>query len=85
MPGDFFIKMTIGGLVIAFFVTYALAATYHVGKEAEKGMSLGSEILQAVISIMIALGVAFSLGQELPYVQLFEWFHSLMDKRQPCC
>jgi len=83
MPGNSFIQVTLGVLVIGFLITYALAATHHAGKKSEKGMSAGLEIPQAIISIVVALGIAFSLGQELPYVQLFEWFHSLMGKRQP--
>lgn len=85
MLGDSFIQVTLGALVIGFLITYALVLTYHVGKRAEKGMSLGLEIPQAIICIMIALGIAFSLGQELPYVQMFDWFHSIMALRQPCC
>ena len=83
MPGDSVIQVILGVLVIGFLITYALAATHHAGKKAEKGVSAGLEIPQAIISIMIALGVAFSLGQEFPYVQIFDWFHSLMDTRQP--
>ena len=85
MLGDSFVQVILGALVIGFLISYGLSVTYHVGKRAEKGMSLGLEIPQAIICIMIALGIAFSLGQELPYVQMFDWFHSIMALRQPCC
>jgi len=85
MPGNYFIQVTLGVLAIGFLVAYALSATHHAGRKAERGMSAGLEITQAIISIVVAFGIAFSLGQELPYVQLFEWFHSFMNKRQPCC
>jgi len=55
MPGNSFIQVTLGVLVIGFLITYALAATHHAGKKSEKGMSAGLEIPQAIISIVVAL------------------------------
>lgn len=85
MLGNYFIQVTLGVLAIGFLVAYALSATHHAGRKAERGVSAGLEITQAIIGIMVAVGIAFSLGQELPYVQMFDWFHSIMALRQPCC
>jgi hypothetical protein len=85
VPGDFFVKMVLGGLIIGVLVAYALAATYAAGRKSERGGSKTTGVPGSVVCILIALGVAFSLGQAFPYVELFNWFHSLMALRQPCC
>jgi len=83
MPGDFFIQTIIGGLVIGFCVLYALAATYDAGKRNERGGDKTTGVPGAVVTILVALGVAFSLGQAFPYVGMFDWLHSIMALRQP--
>ena len=66
-------KAIIGGIVIIFLLAYAFCITYEAGKRAERGGSSGFDIEQAIASIGIAFFLAFHLGQEYPYAQLFGW------------
>jgi hypothetical protein len=67
------VKAIIGGIVLVFFVAYALGMTYEAGKQVGRGGSSGSNIEQAIAGIGISLFLAFYLGQEYPYVELFGW------------
>jgi len=81
MSSDFFIQSIIGGAVIGFCVLYALAATYDAGKRSERGGDKTTGVPGAVVTILVALGVAFSLGREAPYLELFGWLHDMMAMR----
>lgn len=81
MPGDPVITLGIGIPFVGAIAYVGLAYARQAGKKGEAGMDMPF----AVISAMVALGIAFSLGQSFPYVGMFDWFHSMMALRQPCC
>jgi len=67
------VKAIIGVIVLVFFVVYALGMTYEAGKRIGRGGGSGFDIEQAIASIGISLFLAFNLGQEYPYFELFGW------------
>lgn len=76
-------KVIIGLLVAGFLVAYSVGTLLSAGKQLARGASTGLDVPLSILSIAIALALVFSLGQEFPYIQPFDWAWSLLEKRRP--
>lgn len=67
------ITLIIGFPFVGLVAYIGLAYAREAGKKGEAGMDMPL----AVISTLIALGIAFSIGQQVPYADVLGWVQEM--------